>query len=73
MECKPFKPDVVGSSPTFYYKMKHFLVFPMITIYQRSGDKRYFERLVHWLERKFWVLKVIGSTPIFFNIKQNAV
>ena len=63
------KPDVVGSSPTFY-KTKHFLAFPMITIYQRSGDKRYIEKLIHWLECKFWVLKVIGSIPIFFIIKQ---
>ena len=32
-------------------------MFPMIKIHQRSGDKRYFERLVKRLRRKFVVLR----------------
>ena len=56
IEYKSLKLAVVGSNPMFYIK-KQSLMFPMIKIHQRSGDKRYFERLVKWLRHKFWVLR----------------
>ena len=56
IEYESLKLAVVGSNPIFYIK-KQSLMFPMIKIHQRSGDKRYFERLVKWLRHKFWVLR----------------
>ena len=40
-------------------------MFPMIKIHQRSGDKRYFEKLVKWIRRKFWVLKKLVRFQYF--------
>ena len=56
IEYKSLKLAVVGSNPMFYIK-KQSLMFPMFKIHQRSGDKRYFERLVKRLRHKFLVLK----------------
>ena len=56
IEYESLKLAVVGSNPIFYIK-KQSLMFPMIKIHQRSGDKRYFEKLVKWLKYKFLVLR----------------
>lgn len=46
-------------------------MFPMIKIHQRSGDKRYFEKLVKWLRRKFGYLRNWFDSNIFQH--KNAV